>query len=95
MQTRSLRGRDFINTLEFTKDELETFLETAATLKQDVAMGRTSTAQKQNRILIFYCRSTRTRNSFETGMTQLGGHGNYLDVDKIYTPAVEGEEKAM
>ncbi|MDR9755924.1 MAG: ornithine carbamoyltransferase [Thermacetogeniaceae bacterium] len=95
MQTRSLRGRDFINTLEFTKDELETFLETAATLKQDVAMGREHPLLKnKTAFLIFYCRSTRTRNSFETGMTQLGGHGNYLDVDKIYTPAVEGEEKA-
>lgn len=95
MKTKSLRGRDFISTLEFTKDELNTILETAARLKADVASGREHLLLKQKTaFLIFYCRSLRTRNSFETAMTQLGGHANYLDVDKIYTPAVAGREKA-
>jgi len=40
MQTKSLRGRDFISTLEFTKDELESMLELAAVLKADNASGR-------------------------------------------------------
>jgi len=40
MQTKSLKGRDFISTLEFTKEELESMLELAAVLKADTASGR-------------------------------------------------------
>jgi N-acetylornithine carbamoyltransferase len=95
MQTKTLRGRDFINTLEFTKDELESMLELAAVLKADTASGREHLLLlRKTLFIIFYNKSLRTRNSFETGMTQLGGHANYLDSEKIYTPATEGEEKA-
>jgi len=95
MKTKSLRGRDFISTLEFTRDELDSMLELAAVLKADNASGREHLLLlRKTLFIIFYNKSLRTRNSFETGMTQLGGHANYLDSDKIYTPAAEGEEKA-
>ncbi|MCK4241723.1 MAG: ornithine carbamoyltransferase, partial [Candidatus Atribacteria bacterium] len=63
MQTKSLRGRDFISTLEFTKDELESMLELAATLKADVASGREHLLLlRKTLFIIFYNKSLRTRN---------------------------------
>lgn len=95
MQTKSMRGRDFITTLEFTNDELGGILELAARLKAENAAGREHPLLHGKTLFaIFYNRSLRTRNSFEVGMTQLGGHTNYLDADKIYTPAIAGEERA-
>ena len=44
--------------------------------------------------LMFYAKSLRTRNSFETGIFQLGGHANFLTTDAVYEPAVEGKEQA-
>ena len=39
--------------------------------------------------MLFLDKSTRTRNAFEAGMTQLGGHAHYLDADK--TQVAHGE----
>ncbi|HEY3315003.1 MAG TPA: ornithine carbamoyltransferase [Bacillota bacterium] len=96
MKTLSLRGRDFISLMDFSREEIETILDTAKQLKLDRANGiHRHLLQDATVFLLFYNRSLRTRNSFEAGIMQLGGHANYLDSEKVYTPAIEGMEKAF
>jgi ornithine carbamoyltransferase len=96
MKTRSLRGRDFLAEVDFTREEIETVLNVAEELKRDRAMGKyhDQILRSKTLFMIFYNQSLRTRNSFEAGMTQLGGHAHFLDTSKIYAPAVEGKEIA-
>lgn len=96
MQTRSLRGRDFIALSDFTKEEIETILDTAFELKLERARGvQHHLLQDKTVFLMFYNKSLRTRNSFECGIMHLGGHANYLDSKAVYTPAIEGAEQAF
>lgn len=95
MKTESFRGRDFITDLEFTKEELETILEVAWDLKKKRAIGEPHELLKGKTLfMIFYNQSLRTRNSFEAGMHQLGGHAHDLNPKQIYTPALPGREIA-
>ena len=96
MKTDSFRGRDFISLLDFSKEEVESMLEVAADLKRRQAIGELhdDLLRAKSLFMIFYNQSLRTRNSFEAGMTQLGGHAHYLDPSKIYTPALPGQEVA-
>lgn len=96
MQTTTFKGRDFLAETDFTREEIETVLSVAEDLKRDRAMGRyhDDLLRAKTLFMIFYNQSLRTRNSFEAGMTQLGGHAHYLDPSKIYTPAMEGREVA-
>ncbi len=96
MKTKSLRGRDFLAETDFSREEIETILDVAEDLKRDRAKGilHDDILRSKTLFMIFYNQSLRTRNSFEAGMTQLGGHAHYLDPDKIYTPALEGREVA-
>ncbi|HEY52478.1 MAG TPA: ornithine carbamoyltransferase [Caldilineae bacterium] len=72
--------KDFISTQDWTVDELWTMLEAALKLKADFAMGvpQDHILRAKTLYMLFFEESTRTRNSFETGMTQLGGHAIYL-----------------
>lgn len=80
----ALKGKHFITTQEWTLEELEAIFMLAAELKQAKAEGRpTPMLPGKTLYMIFFDASTRTRNSFETGMTQLGGHGIYLSPDKM------------
>jgi len=80
----SLNGRDFISTQDWSVDELTRLFDLAAELKQAKRDGRpTDLLAAKTLYMIFFDASTRTRNSFETGMTQLGGHGIYLSPDKM------------
>lgn len=79
MQT-VFRGKHFIDLEDFTKEEVDTMLESSWDLKKKFAMGvATPYLQNQTMFLIFFEQSTRTRNSMEAGLAQLGGHAGFLD----------------
>ena len=79
-----LKGKHFITTQEWSVDELEKIFALAAKLKKAKKEGRrTPLLTGKTLYMIFFDASTRTRNSFETGMTQLGGHAIYLSPDKM------------
>jgi ornithine carbamoyltransferase len=74
-----LKGRDFTRIGSWSSEELKAVLDLADELKElqrkrephELLPGRTVG-------LIFHKPSTRTRVSFEVGITQLGAHGLYL-----------------
>ena len=79
MQT-IFRGKHFIDLEDFTKEEIDTMLDVSWDLKKKFAMGiPTPYLSNQTMFLIFFEQSTRTRNSMEAGLAQLGGHANFLD----------------
>lgn len=79
-----LKGRDFLSTQDWSLPELETLFSLAAKLKADrAARVPTRLLDDKTLYMIFFDASTRTRNSFETGMTQLGGHAIYLSPDRM------------
>ena len=79
-----LRGKDFITEQEWTLEELDLLFEVAADLKKQFALGIPHRLlQDKTLFMIFFDNSTRTRNSFEAGMTQLGGHAHDLTPDKL------------
>ena len=77
-----LKGRDYISTQDWTLEEIETALDVAFDLKRSTALGEPRRILPDKTIfLIFFDLSTRTRNSFEAGITQLGGHAHALTPD--------------
>lgn len=83
MQT-VFRGRHFITLEDYTKEEIQTILDVSFDLKKKMAMGvATPYLPYQTMFLMFFEQSTRTRNSMEAGIAQLGGHANYLDTSTM------------
>jgi len=77
--------RSILDVDDLTRDELATVLDRAATLKASHAGGgNDGQLADQTLGMIFEKPSTRTRISFETGMTQLGGHAIFLGPDDIH-----------
>src|SRR5690625_3742596 len=74
-----LKGRDFLQISDFTKEELTALIEFALELKTAQKNGEEHHYLKGKTLaMIFEKSSTRTRVSFETGMFQLGGHAQFL-----------------
>jgi ornithine carbamoyltransferase len=71
--------RHFLTLLDFSADELKALLSRAQVLKAMHRRGETHLPlQHKTLAMIFEKASTRTRVSFEAGMTQLGGHALFL-----------------
>lgn len=71
--------RHFLTLLDLNPSELESVIDDAIALKKSLRSGAIN-EQLKNRVLgmIFEKSSTRTRVSFEAGMTQLGGSALFL-----------------
>jgi N-acetylornithine carbamoyltransferase len=77
-----LKGRDYIETQDLSDSDLSRLLDSARELKEKFHRGEpTLLLPHQTAFLLFFDKSTRTRNAFEAGMTQLGGHAHFLDAD--------------
>ncbi len=75
-----MKGRDWLMTQDWSNEEIELALDTAEQLKKEFNGGvQTLHLPHKTIFLIFFDKSTRTRNSFEAGITQLGGHGHFID----------------
>ncbi|GAB7018815.1 ornithine carbamoyltransferase [Halostagnicola bangensis] len=76
--------RHLLNIDDLSASELETILERAQRYKRAQQRGEDhEDLPGQTLGMIFQKPSTRTRVSFETGMTQLGGHAVFLGADDI------------
>ncbi len=84
------RGRHFLTDQDYSAEEIRELLHLAVELKA-LGRGRRLAPFLAGRTLamIFEHPSTRTRISFEAGMTELGGHAQYLRPGEIHLPGHE------
>ncbi len=76
----SLKGRDFLTLKDFTKEEIEEFLDLAAELKDKKKKGIFDRQYPGKSVaLIFEKTSTRTRCSFEVAAHDMGMGSTFLD----------------
>lgn len=80
----NLRGKHFLKLADFSKQEIEYFIDLAIQLKKEKKVGKVHDYLKGKTLaMIFEKSSTRTRVSFEVGMYQLGGHALFLSRDEL------------
>ncbi|MCD6545805.1 MAG: ornithine carbamoyltransferase, partial [Thermotogae bacterium] len=80
----NLIGKDILEIRELSAEEIYQLIETAMVLKRDRQIGRSHELLKGKTLaMVFQKPSLRTRVSFETAMTHLGGHALYLGPDDI------------
>jgi ornithine carbamoyltransferase len=90
LDRKGLAGHDYIETLDWSVAEIDEALKVAAELKGKFRRGEPHRLLPDKTLfMLFLDKSTRTRNAFEAGMTQLGGHAHYLDAEK--TQVAHGE----
>ncbi|NJK79703.1 MAG: ornithine carbamoyltransferase [Chloroflexaceae bacterium] len=77
--------KHYLSVADLSHDEAIALLERAAILKEEwhIGVDQTSHLRGQTLALVFEKPSLRTRVAFEAGMTQFGGHANYLSANDI------------
>lgn len=80
--TPELKGRDLITTQEWSLEEIQKTMDLARELKKLYEKNNGIIPQnfldKRTFVMLFYAPSTRTRSAFETAMTLLGGHAQFI-----------------
>lgn len=78
----TVREKDYIETRDWSVKEIDLALKTAVELKTMFRKGRPHRYLPDKTIfLFFFDKSTRTRNSFEAGATQLGAHAHFISAE--------------
>lgn len=78
------KGKHFITLEDWKKEEIDKLLEVSFELKNKFYNNEdTSYLNNKTSFLMFFEQSTRTRNSMEAGIAQLGGHANFLDTSTM------------
>jgi len=86
----AMTGRDYIETIDWTVEEIDEAVAVASELKEQFKQGKPHRLLPDKTLfMLFLDKSTRTRNAFESGATQLGAHAIYLDAEK--TQVAHGE----
>ncbi len=74
------KGKHLLTTQDWTIPEIETCLRVAGRFKEERQLGmyHDHILRGKTFFMLFFEESTRTRNAFEAGIHQLGGHAHYL-----------------
>ncbi len=79
-----LRGRSVLSDLDLSRAEVDALVETALWLKGQRERGRPHPLLSGKTLgMLFQHPSTRTRNAFQAGMEQLGGHATFLGAQEL------------
>ena len=81
---QTVKGKDFLTLLDYSSEEIHELLQQAITLKEEQKQGiRHHHLSGKTLAMIFEKSSTRTRVSFEVGMSQLGGSALFLSTNDL------------
>jgi len=84
MKNKDFKGKHFITLQDWKKEEIDHALKLAGSLKKKYYKWTPHRMLRDKTLfMMFFEQSTRTRNSMEAGMTQLGGHAHDLTPDKM------------
>lgn len=84
MKNKDFKGKHFITLQDWKKAEIDHALNLAGSLKKKYYKWTPHRMLRDKTLfMMFFEQSTRTRNSMEAGMTQLGGHAHDLTPDKM------------
>jgi ornithine carbamoyltransferase len=75
-----LKGKHLVSTKDWSEEDLRLLFNLASDLKRRLYAGEIYHPLPDKEFyMLFFNDSTRTRHSFETAMTQLGGHAEYVN----------------